>query len=283
MIQLASKNLATEIQTLQQKVDEEAAFLEKVDKAKKLWNSKGGTKGKKAFEDIVADLYSMCVYVGICNYCEQSEANDVEHIYPKSFFPEHAFIWDNYLLACKQCNTAYKLDRFFVLDMHDIELQRSVEPPFRTFAFINPRTEDPTTFMLLNTLSFKFDLLPDLSRKDFNKATKTLNVLQLNVRDTLLAARKSAAYYYYQRMKLLVDIVNASTKSQIHQWLTPYDEELDSHLSLNEIQQELKISFQKHISTYQHPSVWHSIQIVASKTNEKWKAIFEQIPDALHW
>ncbi|CAA9268793.1 MAG: hypothetical protein AVDCRST_MAG56-2930 [uncultured Cytophagales bacterium] len=217
--------------------------------------------------------------------CEQSEANDVEHIYPKSFFPEYAFDWNNYLLACKPCNPAYKLDTFFVLDAQDdaVKLERGVQPPHQTFAFINPRTENPNDWMILNTLTFRFDLLPDLSKRDINKATKTLDVLQLNIRDTLLAARKSVARYYYQRMQLLVDILVSTTKNQVFQLLTPYDELLDHQKSLNELKEELKTSFKKDITTYQHPSVWHAIKVVASRTSPKWKTIFDQLPEALNW
>ena len=289
MIQLVSKELPPDVQAqltaLQRRVDDEPTFEAKAKKAQDLWESKGGKKGKEAFEKIVQTLQTMCVYVRICNYCEQSEASDVEHIYPKSLYPEYAFQWDNYLLACKQCNSGYKLDTFFVLDATEnaVELVRGTEPPHKTLAFINPRTENPHNWMILNTSTFTFDLLPDLSKRDVNKAIKTLDVLQLNVRDTLLTARKSAARYYYQRMLLLVDIVNATTKNQLFQLLTPYDALLDQQQSLAELQEELKTSFKKDITTYQHPSVWHAIKIVASKTSPKWKAIFDQLPEALHW
>lgn len=206
MLQLGSKDLPPEVEVqlkgLQRKVDAESTFTKKAERAQKLWKSKGGVKGEEAFEVIGKTLYSQCVYVGVCNYCEQSEANDVEHIYPKSFLPEYAFNWKNYLLACKQCNTAYKRDIFFVLDAQDnvLELERGIEPRRKTFAFINPRTENPNRFMMLNTPTFEFMLLPDLGRQDENKAIKTLEVLQLNDRDVLLAARRSAAEYYYLRM-----------------------------------------------------------------------------------
>jgi hypothetical protein len=177
------------------------------------------------------------------------------------------------------------LDTFFVLDPQDnvVKLERKTEPPYQTFAFINPRTENPDDWMILNPLTFTFILLPDLSKRDVNKATKTLDVLQLNTRDTLLAARKSAARYYYQQMKLLVDLLGAGTKEQLSALLTPYDDALDFRLSLDELKQQINSSFQKHISTYQHPSVWHSIKVIASKTDPKWQAIFAQLPQALNW
>ncbi|MDJ1482455.1 HNH endonuclease [Cytophagaceae bacterium YF14B1] len=289
MIQLDSKTLPAAVQRqltqLQQKVDTENTFAEKAAKAQSLWDSKGGKKGKEAFETIVETLYSLCVFVGVCNYCEQSEANDVEHIYPKSFFPEHAFNWDNYLLACKQCNSGLKLDTFFVLDASDepIELQRGQAPPFTKLAFINPRIENPNTFMLLALPGFTFELLPGLSKGDQNKALKTLEILQLNNRDILLAARKSAAEYYYLRMELLIRLLDAPSITAIEALLPPYYGNLDPALTLEELKQNFKESFKIHITTYQHPSVWHVIKVIGSQLSPKWKRIFAQLPEALNW
>src|SRR5437867_482026 len=114
MIQLNNIELPIEVkevlEELQGRINSETSFENKVEKAKSLWKNKGGQEGENAFLIIRKKLYKMCVYKGICNYCEQSEANDIEHIYPKTFFPESAFEWENYLLACKQCNTGFKLD-----------------------------------------------------------------------------------------------------------------------------------------------------------------------------
>ena len=44
---------------------------------------------------------------GFCSYCERqghSAALDVEHIDDKNSHPEKKFSWDNFLLACKNCN-----------------------------------------------------------------------------------------------------------------------------------------------------------------------------------
>lgn len=42
-----------------------------------------------------------------CSYCERflAQSIDVEHIRPKSLQPELQFTWDNFLLACKNCNS----------------------------------------------------------------------------------------------------------------------------------------------------------------------------------
>jgi uncharacterized protein (TIGR02646 family) len=270
---------------LQEKVNDETGFTAKAKKAQTLWDSKGGVVGKAAFLIIAQELYNMCVNVGICNYCEQSEANDIEHIYPKSFFPENTFVWTNYLLACKQCNSGFKLDKCFVLNNSDdvIEVTRGNEPATKTVALINPRLEDPNQYMLLNLFSFKFDIIPGLSKKDINKAQKTLEILQLNNRDILIATRKNAAMYYYQRMKLLIDILNTKTIAEIEQLLTPYDNLVDNTKTLLVIKSEFKESFKKHVSTYQHPSVWYSIKTIQSKIDAKWRNIFDTLPEALNW
>ena len=119
MLQLDSNqkltpNTQARLTTLQDQVNNEINFSDKSVKAQSLWINKSNSAIDKAtFEEIRAKLKKMCVSVGICNYCEQSEANDIEHIYPKSFFPDFTFVWSNYLLACKQCNTAFKLDKCF--------------------------------------------------------------------------------------------------------------------------------------------------------------------------
>ena len=43
-----------------------------------------------------------------CSYCERegfSSALDVEHIEDKDAHPDKEFLWDNFLLACKNCNS----------------------------------------------------------------------------------------------------------------------------------------------------------------------------------
>ncbi|WP_428664060.1 HNH endonuclease [Runella sp.] len=289
MIQLASNDLDKDVQqeldNLQFKVDNELTFAKKVEKAQSLWNSKGGVKGKQAFEKITTRLYGLCVSEGICNYCEQSEANDVEHIYPKSFFPDKAFQWENYLLACKQCNSGYKLDKCHVLDADNelIVVNRGTEPLSKIGAFINPRTENPNEFMILNLMTFKFDTIPGLSKRDINKVKSTLEILELNKRDPLLVTRKSAARYYYEMLERLVRILEVLTIEELQNLLTPCDDRFDLTQPLESIKDEIKISYKKSIGNHQHPSVWYSIKMIESKVNTKWKKLFDKIPEALTW
>ena len=290
MLQLVSKDLAPDVQSvlndLQSKIDSQPSFEDKTAKAQSQWQAKTSTPTKKnAFSEITKALIDMCVYVNACNYCEHNESNDIEHIYPKAFFPENTFVWSNYMRACKQCNSGYKLDKCFVLDENDdiIEIKRNTQPQHKTIAFINPRTEDPNKFMLLNLASYKFQLIPGLSKRDKHKADKTLEILELDNRAILLTARKNAAIYYYQRFELLTKLLDTNSIAEMEHLLTPHDDLIDKTLTLGQLKDSYVISFKKDISTFQHPSVWYAIKTIESKTNPKWQVLFKQIPEALDW
>lgn len=262
------------------------SFADKAAKAQSLWIGKNSTAIRKvAFDEIREKLTKMCVSVGICNYCEQSEANDIEHIYPKSFFPIFAFLWTNYLLVCKQCNTAFKLDRCFVMDSSGTihVTVRGQEPAHPRIAFINPRTENPADYMIMNTQDFEFEILDGLSTMDYNKADKTLEILALNTRDTLIATRRAAAIYFFQRLDLLNKLLNTETIEQIHYLLTPYDAYLDNTKTLTELKTDIKAGFKKDILQHAHPSVWAAIKLVDSKATPKWITLFQQLLEALTW
>jgi uncharacterized protein (TIGR02646 family) len=290
MIQLVSKSLSKETQdqldALQVLVNTKPDFEEKAAEAKALWNKKGSPKERKAaFQEVKTTLTSMCVAVGICNYCEQNEANDIEHIHPKSFFPELAFTWDNYLLACKQCNTGHKLDKCYVLDIANtpVKLVRQEAPIVgATIAFINPRVENPNDFMMLNLKTFKFDVFEHLGIVAQRKAEKTLEILELNERDTLIEARETAFEFFYDRLRGLTQMLAADSNEAIEKLLAPH-KVLDTTVSLEQNKEDIEANHKKAIEQHQHPSVWYAIKIVSSKTNAKWKALFEELPQALNW
>ncbi len=276
----------SKLDSLQQKVNHETSFSAKVSKAQTLWDSKSSSQeGKKVFEVITQTLSEMCLSVKTCNYCEQNEANDIEHIFPKSFFPEKAFIWENYLLACKQCNSGYKLDKCFVIDDKDniIFVERGTEPAHKTMAFIDPRTEDPNHFLLLNTQTWTFEIKDSLSKTNQHKAEKTLEILQLNDRDYLKEGRKSTANRLYNLLERLARINEAQSIQEIENILAPDDDIIDTSLSIQEIKEKALIQMQKVVQSTSHPSVWYAIKSVSSKVNPKWKRIFDVLPMLNNW
>lgn len=289
MIQLVNKNLDPQsievLDYLQAQIDALDSFQDKAKESQKLWKTKGDAKGQKTFEIIRDTLREMCVNVGICNYCEQNEANDIEHVYPKSFFPHYTFKWTNYILACKQCNSAFKLDRCHCIDNENkiCKVNRGSEPINQNVALINPRIENPSNFMMINLETFKFIEMPELHETDNLKAFCTIEVLHLNTRETLIVARKSAMRHYYDMLDRLTVILNSENIEDLKRNLSPVDNRFNLNKPLFEIKEEIKLSYKNYITTYQHPSVWLSIKLVASKTNQYWIELFNKIPEAINW
>lgn len=56
------------------------------------------------FRQVRTALENMCSGARRCCYCEDSCADEVEHIKPKNLYPGATFVWSNYLYACGPCN-----------------------------------------------------------------------------------------------------------------------------------------------------------------------------------
>lgn len=279
------ENLELFLKNLQLKVDSKNTFSEKVLLAKSLWETKGGKIGKVAFGEIKNILETMCVSINTCNYCEQSEAGDIEHIYPKSFFPESAFIWTNYLFACKQCNTGLKLDKCYVIDDANnlIYLERGLEPIYKNIAFINPRIENPNSFMYLNMETWTFDILDEISIVDKFKAEKTIEILELNTKDILKEKREKISFEIYDKLERFSKIKMANSIDEIKIAHHPLEDIFDFTLPIEELKKQKAESVKKHIKKAPHPTVWYFIKKISSKTNRDWQKIFQVVPEALDW
>lgn len=72
------------------------------------WENKPTT----AFREIRDSLEAMAWGRSRCMYCEDSLGTDIDHFWPKSTYPERAFEWANYLLACSYCNSNLKREEF---------------------------------------------------------------------------------------------------------------------------------------------------------------------------
>lgn len=133
-------------------IDAMSNFEERADKAGDLF-TKRNKKGNGTFDDIKECLTQMCSGARRCAYCEDSVADEVEHIYPKALYPSLCFDWDNYLYACGNCNGP-KNNKFAVFRFNDGEFQEvnspkgspQTEPPGGECVLINPRKEDAMEF-----------------------------------------------------------------------------------------------------------------------------------------
>lgn len=211
-----------DIQTI---VDATADYPARVEAAKTQWDQKTSTQAKiSAFRTIRTTLAEMCVGPIRCAYCEDSLADEVEHILPKTLFPEHAFNWQNYLYACGPCNGP-KSNRYGVLAGVEIAEfvrrrgQPIVPPPTGEPAFIDPRTEDPLHFLELDmggvtpggdTIDGTFELLPadGLTDAANARARFTIDVLGLN-REVIRVARANAFGGFRARLREYVECKEA--------------------------------------------------------------------------
>ncbi|MDB5267808.1 MAG: hypothetical protein JWP58_848 [Hymenobacter sp.] len=258
--------------------------------AETLWDAKNtiGNGGKAAFAEIKQTLLGMCVGTELCNYCENNEATDVEHIYPKSFFPERAFTWLNYLLACKTCNTHFKLDQFAVftpaLSANATTMQRKKLPSSADAAFIDPRVEDPMDFLYLDITGKSFFLLPSLTLtnpRDTAKAKHTLSILQIGVRAALADARKAAFIFFQSRLERYQQVRDATTLADLERLIEDPDL-VDTSNTFEAEQQQMLTGLQQSILRYSHPTVWREMQRQYLSL-PKTKKLFEAVPEALGW
>ena len=202
---------------LQAVVDAGADYPARVEAARAQWDQKGSTQAKTAaFRTVRATLAGMCVGPVRCAYCEDSLADEVEHIVPKTLFPERAFDWQNYLYACGPCNGP-KSNRYGVwTGVEIIEFVRRrgasiVPPPTGMSGFVDPRTENPLCFFELDMggvtpggdlIKGTFELLPvdGLPNVVSARARFTIDVLGLN-REVIRVARENAFGGFRARLR----------------------------------------------------------------------------------
>jgi len=192
--------------TWQNVIDDETDYAQRVSLAK-IHFSNRNKAGNSTFDTVKAVLIKMCTGPRRCAYCEDSVADEIEHIHPKDLYPEAVFCWENYVYACGPCNGP-KNNKFSVLNGHPllcVKVSRSrrapVIPPLSGDpALINPRIEDPLYFLFLDlSNTFLFSIGHGLSSRDELRASYTCETLKLN-RDYLAHARKSAFLSYRARL-----------------------------------------------------------------------------------
>lgn len=189
---------------LQSDLNASGGYAAQVAEGKRKW----GLKPKPLFGRVKARLEAMCSGNIRCIYCEDSRADEIEHMRPKDLYPEQVFAWDNYVLACGPCNGP-KNNRFGVIGRGGrnwVEVTRApgspVTPPAKGKpALIDPRTEDPLNFIWLDMGSWRYTPKLDISPRALLRASFTIDVLQLNTRDELLRGRRRAFSGYLARLR----------------------------------------------------------------------------------
>lgn len=197
-----------QLKALQERVDRQPGFAAQVEYAKSSW------KGKSAqlFNPLKEKLASMCSGNVRCCYCEDSLADEIEHMRPKDLYPEQTYVWSNYVLACGPCNGP-KNNRFAVLDaagsLVDVTRKRNspVVPPLAgEYALVDPRVEDPLDLLWLDFQTMRYVPNTDEDQSTlFARAKYTIEVLRLNTRDALVRGRRAAVTGF---------------ESRLHNWVT---------------------------------------------------------------
>ena len=201
-------NADAQLATYQKRVNLASDYADRVKEAKSQFKRRN-TKSNPAFRVVRATLKSMCKELVRCLYCEDSLADEVEHFKPKDLYPEVVFVWENYLYACGPCNGP-KNNKFKVIPpsgTHLLDVTRprkaKVVPPVDGDpALIDPRQEDPLKFLILDLRdTFEFTPVFNLSSIDEQRAEYTIEVLRLNERDYLPAARANAFFGFRARLR----------------------------------------------------------------------------------
>ena len=291
MLRLNSKNLTqvslNHLALQQGKVDILATFEEKAKKASSLWDGKSSAQ----FGKIRTILKEMCVAVEICVYCENNEATDIEHIYPKKLYPEKAFTWENYVLACGKCNSHHKSDKFKIFPLQNTADTEDVTPPRGTYRqpanddalFINQRADNPLDFLELDLLNRTFiftEKFPEGTR-EYHRAFYTIELLGLNTRGALIAARKNAARFFIGRLE---KYVNAKKSADFQELKDAVDDFGTIDETANFAQEKNKIleSIKNDILENSHPTVWK--ELIRQRVNlPKTHRLLNDAPEAVNW
>jgi uncharacterized protein (TIGR02646 family) len=249
----------------QSEVDALAHYADRVDAAQRLFKQRN-TQRNKTFAAVRGTLTRMCSGAQRCGYCEDSAADEVEHIWPKSLYPELVFAWRNYLYACGLCNGP-KNDQFAIFPQRarkPLAVQRPLGAPVRPPrkgepALIDPRHENPMDFLMLDLGgTFYFEPLARKGSRAHERADYTRRVLRLNAREYLPVARAGAYGAYKARLSEYITLrARRATRAQVDR-------------CIHGIQREM------------HPTVWKEMQRQHTKHPEL-RELFRQAPEALSW
>lgn len=256
------KLLLDDLRSLQKRVNGKKNYAAQVDCAKRFWR----VYRISTLRDVKVLLVEMCSGGRRCCYCEDSLGTDIEHIWPKSLYPDRTFDWMNYILVCSLCNK-HKGAHWAVFHSANSSYQIVSRPPSAkptfpplsgTAVFIDPRQEDGMQFLILDLQnSFRFVVQPSLRGRERERAEYTLQRLPFND-DAICQERANEYQNYVARLRdYLCDKQQSADPARLERHRT-------SLLRLR------------------HPTVFREMQRQHSRIPEL-TALFAKVPEALSW
>ena len=269
MIQLPEVALAKAAQeglrAYQAEVDAAGAYAARVAAGKREFERRNH-RGSPVFDEVKRALEQMCSGAIRCAYCEDSRADEVEHVRPKDLYPEVVFSWGNYVYACGPCNGpkrshfgVFAEGRSEVTELARKQGAEAVEPIAGDPVLIDPRTEDATSLMVLDLRdTFMFTASSPRGTRNHERAEYTIRILRLNLRPELARARREAYGDYLAR-------------------LLQYQRERDGEASPARLD-ELREGIRQH----RHPTVWREMQR-QREHHPELRAPFAAVPETGAW
>ncbi len=267
MIGIASVKLPEDTQATlerwQRLIDAQPTYTAQVHEGKRLFELH---RSSVAFRPVSKALRELCAGARRCHYCEDSAATDIEHIWPKAYYPNLVFQWENYLFGCQRCNRPKSsiCDVYLNTTGQRTSIPKYVKehggpPEAGVPVLINPRTEDPMRFMMLDLRDTFFFIPTGLpATMEWERAKHTIDLLKLNEADVLPEARHEAYENYIARLEKYTLRKNNGTTAQ----------------SLAPIMTSLK--------KMGHPTVWHEMKRQRLHIVEL-NRLFTLSPEALSW
>lgn len=204
----------SQLDAWQRELNSVTPYPARVEAGKELFKARN-VASNATFRHVRTTLRAMSPGAVRCAYCEHSTGDEVEHIWPKDFYPERVFEWHNYLYACGICN-GRKLNHWCLripggacVSLSRTKAERESHaygpPPTGDPFFIDPRTEDPMRFLRVDLVD-TFVVVPrsGLDSWERERAEWTIEKLELNDREDLVEARANHYLAYLDRLRLHV-------------------------------------------------------------------------------
>lgn len=274
--------------TLQHIVESEGTMASQYDKAQQLWRGRKQGKYEAIWKRIEEKLYNATPAKGLCQYCEFDRSTAIEHYYPRKHFPLKAFEWENYLLACFNCNSRYKKDQFAIFQpekgdqVFELPIRRNFyqRPPNEDAVLINPRTESPELCWQIELDTGVFLPLTESDARKKAKAVYTCNLLHLNTDAALLRYRQQAFTTYSAKLSTYVAVKQAVDWDMLQKSVPIVvlrmgdDVEAERKRIMDKIREDIQDDV--------FPCVWREMK--RQKGRYTWLAhLFEAAPEAENW